>query len=396
MDIVLPVIFFFAIAIQLFFLLFIFNKLSNYQDLEPTGEEPPLTIIIAASNELENLKELLPLLENQDYPDFEILVADDRSEDGSYDYLLNNEGNFRKVNFLRVQDLPDHYTAKKYAVTLAVKAAKNEWLLFTDADCRPESDQWIRTMMAQAVRDKEIVLGVSYYNFLPGRLNALIRYETFQTAVQYLSFALAKMPFMGVGRNLMYKKSLFWAQGGFSKHNRLLSGDDDLFVNSASNKENTAICISEATTSIPKNTWQEWFVQKRRHLSVGKEYKTKDRVNLGLVWISEILVWLLVLPVFFIAPFWFEAPEWSKIPAEYLTQYGLGHWYTYNNWMRLITGVFIAFILIKWFILAKINKNLGNSINSWRIPFYDFLYAMYLVVFGFITLVSNPQKIKWR
>lgn len=396
METILPILFFGAIAIQLFYILFIFTKLSGHRDLEPEEDQPPVTLIVAASNELENLRELLPLLDTQDYPTFEILVADDRSSDGTYDYLIHNEDGIKHLNYLRVQDLPDHYTAKKYAVTLAVKKARHEWLLFTDADCRPESDQWIRQMIAQATEGKEIVLGFSKYQYFPGRLNALIRYETFQTAVQYLSFALSGMPFMGVGRNLMYRKDLFWKNGGFAGHNTLLSGDDDLFVNKASSKANVSVCIDGQTLSIPKTTWKEWFVQKKRHLSVGKKYKTRDRVNLGLLWVSGIFSWLLLVPVFFLHPFWFTLPEWAKVPADFLARYELAHWLPYNNWMRLVTVVFLGYVLIKWIVLALVNKRLGKTLSSWKIPFYDFLYNLYLVIFGVITLFSNPQKIKWK
>jgi glycosyltransferase involved in cell wall biosynthesis len=398
LETIIPILFFGAILIQLIYILFIFTKLSRHQDLDSGEALPAISLIIASSNELENLRELLPLLDKQDYPNFEILVADDRSSDGTYDYLINNPDRIQHLSYLRVQELPDHYTAKKYAVTLAVKKAKHPWLLFTDADCRPTSDQWVRQMLAQAAGNKEIVLGFSKYQFLPGRLNALIRYETFQTALQYLSFALAGIPFMGVGRNLMYKKDLFWRNGGFSGHNTLLSGDDDLFVNKASNHFNVGICTAEEahTVSIPKTTWNEWYVQKKRHLSVGKKYKTRDRINLGLLWISGIMVWMLLLPAFFVLPAWFAAPEWSKIPVEFLAQYGIKHWYPFNDWMRLILGVFFFYILVKWIVLAQVNKRLGNTINSWKIPFYDLMYTLYLVVLGVVTLFTNPQKIKWK
>ncbi|MCD8540169.1 MAG: glycosyl transferase family 2, partial [Leadbetterella sp.] len=260
------------------------------------------------------------------------------------------------------------------------------------------SDQWISRMMAQVTEGKEIVLGFSRYRYIPGGLNALIRYETFQTALQYLSFALSGVPFMGVGRNLMYKKDLFWKNGGFSGHNMLLSGDDDLFVNKAASKANVSVSITpeSQTTSIPKTTWREWYVQKKRHLSVGKKYKMRDRITLGLLWISGIFSWMLLLPVFFIFPFWFTAPEWSRVPVEFLSQYGLAHWYPYNDWMRLVTGVFLFYLLVKWIVLARVNKKLGKTISSWKIPYYDLLYNGYLVIFGIVTLFSNPQKIKWK
>lgn len=399
MELFIPILFFGALAIQTFYVLFVFLRLAFHKDKEISSTDlPPVSIIIASFNELENLKVLLPLLDQQDYPEFEILIADDRSSDGTYDYLINNPDGLKHLNYLRVLDLPEHYTAKKYAVTLAVKKAKYEWLLFTDADCKPHSDSWIKSMISQTTIEKEIVLGFSKYQYFPGRLNALIRYETFQTALQYLSFALNKTPFMGVGRNLMYKKSLFWKNNGFTSHTKLLSGDDDLFINAAATKHNTTIAIDldSQTISVPKTTWKEWFVQKRRHLSVGKKYKFFDRLNLGLLWMSGIFAWLLFIPAFFSNPSWFVAPEWSIIPSEVLKPYGIDHYFPYTNWMRLVTFVGFLFLFIKWFVLSKVNKKLGNTIDSSKIVPYDFAYNLYLIIFGIITIFSNPQKIKWK
>ncbi len=401
LELFISILFFAALGIQLVYILFVFTKLINHTDYghEISGQEfPAVSIIIAASNELDNLKTLLPILDSQDYPKFEIVVSDDRSADGTYDYLLTNEGKYKNVVFLRILDLPKHYTAKKYAVTMAIKKSLNEILLFTDADCLPEGDQWIKQMVCQLTTDKEIVLGFSKYDALPGGLNALIRYETFQTAVQYLSFALAKTPYMGVGRNLLYKKSLFWRNNGFAKHQGLLSGDDDLFINQASNKNNVAICtaLEGSTSSHPKETWAEWFVQKRRHLSVGKKYKLKDKLNLGMLWYGQMFSWLLLIPAFFLMPENFEAPEWSRIPNELLSQYKLAHWYPFNDWMRLVLGIFITWLLIKWLVLSSVNRKLQSTIQGWKIPYYDFLYTIYLLIFGIITLFSNPKKIKWK
>lgn len=398
MEIILPVILLLAIVIQLIYILFIFTKVVGHQDFEADEKLPPVSIIIAASNELENLKELLPILDQQDYPDFEILIADDRSSDGTYDYLLLNEDKLKHLSFLRVLDLPFHFTAKKYAVTMAVKKAKHEVLLFTDADCRPMGDQWIKTMVSQLTEGKEIVLGFSKYQYLPGRLNSLIRYETFQTALQYLSFALAGVPFMGVGRNLLYKKSLFWKNNGFTSHFGLLSGDDDLFINETATGKNVAVSISEEgyTESEPKKTWSEWFVQKRRHLSVGKKYKFRDKLNLGLLWFSGLTVWFSWIPVFFLNLDWYYAPDWSRISADWLKEFGLAHWYPFNDWMRLVLGIWALWLIIKWIVLARANHKLGNTIKTWKIPYYDFMYAIYLLIFGIVTIFSNPKKIRWK
>lgn len=397
----LPVLFFIAVVVQLSFILGIFTRLLSYFDFERDSEQkkkPSVSIVVAAWNELENLKELLPLLEAQEYPDFEIIVADDRSVDGTYDYLLFNDGAYKKVKFVRIESLPSHFTAKKYAVTMGIKKASKEVILLTDADCRPASNYWIDTMVAQLTQGKDIVLGFSPYEYADSRLNSLIRYETFQTAVQYFSYTLAKMPYMGIGRNLMYRRELFWVTNGFASHHGLLGGDDDLFVNEASNKDNVAICISEEAhiSSVPKKTWGEWITQKRRHLSVGKRYKLRDKITLGLLAASHLICWFWFLPVFFITPEWFEAPEWSRIPTNLLDEYNLQDFYLYNDWMRLITSVFFLWLIIRWIVLAKANKKLNFTINSWKIPYYDLLYAGYYLIFGLVTIFTNPKKIKWR
>lgn len=397
----LPILFFTAVFVQLIFILGFFPALLSHEDNpreEVSSPKPGVSVVIAAWNELENLKELLPILEAQQYPDFEIVVADDRSHDGTYDYLLFNEGGYSKVNFVRIESLPVHFTAKKFAVTMGIKKATKEIILLTDADCRPTSEHWIDTMVAQLESDKDIVLGYSPYSFEDSRLNSLIRYETFQTALQYLSFAKANAPYMGVGRNLMYRRELFWVGNGFLNHQELLGGDDDLFVNEVSNKKNVAICISEEAQMIsePKKTWGEWITQKRRHLSVGKRYKFRDKFLLGSLALSQLLCWFILLPTFFIKPDWFEAPEWSRIPADWMDAHNFQDFYLYNDWMRLITGVFFGWLFIRWIVLAKANKKLSSTVSSFKIPYYDLLYAGYYLVFGMITIFSNPKKIKWR
>lgn len=397
----LPILFFTAVFVQLIFILGFFPALLSHEDKpreEVSNPKPGVSVVIAAWNELENLKELLPILEAQQYPDFEIVVADDRSHDGTYDYLLFNEGGYSKVNFVRIESLPAHFTAKKFAVTMGIKKATKEIILLTDADCRPTSEHWIDTMVAQLEGGKDIVLGYSPYSFEDSRLNSLIRYETFQTALQYLSFAKANTPYMGVGRNLMYRRELFWVGNGFLNHQELLGGDDDLFVNEVSNKRNVAICISEEAQmySEPKKTWGEWITQKRRHLSVGKRYKFRDKFLLGSLALSQLLCWFILLPTFFIKPEWFEAPEWSRIPADWMDAHNFQDFYLYNDWMRLITGVFFGWLFIRWIVLAKANKKLSSTVSSIKIPYYDLLYAGYYLVFGVITIFSNPKKIKWR
>jgi glycosyltransferase involved in cell wall biosynthesis len=321
---------------------------------------------------LANLKELLPLLNSQEYPTFEVIIVDDRSWDGTFDYLLTECAEFQKVRFIRIEQTPEHLSSKKYALTLGIKSAKYETLLLTDADCRPQSTHWISGMAECLSPDKEIVLGFSPYFQETGFLNNLIRYETFITAIQYFSFAITGVPYMGVGRNLMYKKSLFLQNKGFAKHTNILGGDDDLFMNDVANEKNTAVCLNPDTFmySFPKITWEAWYRQKRRHLSVGKYYQYRNKVLLGGLASTQILSWLSFL-----------------ILTPLLIHNPLVFW---------ILGVFLLRLISQWVVFSKANKTFDNTLDVFAFPFWDGIFALYFLVMGINNAIPRRQKMRWK
>ena len=362
-----------SVVFQLYFIFFVFNKINQYNP--PEGESCALegvSVVVCARNELENLKSLIPLLNNQVYPTFEIIIVDDRSWDGTFDYLLTECSEYHKVRFLRVKETPYPFSSKKYALTLGVKSARYNNLLLTDADCRPQSNHWIAGMAECLTPDKEIVLGFSPYFEERGFLNNLIRYETFNTAAQYFSFAIVGMPYMGVGRNLMYRKSLFLNNKGFEKHTNIVGGDDDLFMNDVANEHNTAVCLNPKTFmySFPKTTWQAWYRQKRRHLSVSKYYKLQHKINLGGLGLSLISSWvsfIILIPVFYHKP--------------------------------LIYGILFFFIfrlISQMVVFSKINKRLDSTLKIITLPLWDSIFALYFLTMGINNLIPRRQKTKWR
>jgi glycosyltransferase involved in cell wall biosynthesis len=391
------ILFFVVIFIQFVYWVFIFARLIWHQNEDSNIAKPGVSIIIAAWNEMINLQELIPLLEKQNYPDFEIIIADDRSFDGTYD-MLWIEKPYPKTKIVRIESTPPHFTSKKYAVTMGMKKATKELALLTDADCRPTSENWLSEMVAQYGGQKQIVLGFSPYYQYAGWLNAFIRFETFHTAVQYFSLAKIGLPFMGVGRNLMYNRDLFWHSNGFASHHGVLGGDDDLFINENANDHNTAICLSEESMvySEPKRTMEEWITQKRRHLSVGKFYKMKDKIILGLYSTTHILSYLLIPFAFLANPSWFQAPDWARIPLAFFEERNLQDFYPFTDWLRLILGVTITWFLIKWLIMWFLNKRLFKTIPNRSLLVFDFLYVVYLLTVGTYSLLSRRQKIRWR
>ncbi|CAN1569393.1 WcaA Glycosyltransferases involved in cell wall biogenesis [Flavobacteriaceae bacterium] len=289
--------FFIAIVvIQLFYYLIVFGKFSFAKTQEIEAKNIPISVIVCAKNEEENIVKYIPLLAEQNYPNFEIVLIDDASSDNTLDIFEEFEKTYSNIKLVKVKNNEAFWGNKKYALTLGIKAATKEHLLFTDADCYPTSKEWITAMSAQFTQEKTIVLGYSgYEKIVNSFLNKIIRFETLLTAVQYFSWAKKGHPYMGVGRNLAYKKEEFFNVNGFIDHIQIRSGDDDLFINQAADSDNTTISFlpESFTYSAPKTSFKDWFIQKRRHVATAKHYKIFDKMQLGTFFISQLLFFIL-------------------------------------------------------------------------------------------------------
>lgn len=295
------ILFIVVIAIQLFYYGIIFSKFAFAKLPKTTPKKIPISVVVCAKNEAENVVKYLPLLAEQNYPDYEIVLIDDASSDTTLDLFEEFERKYNNIRLVKVANNEAFWGNKKFALTLGIKAAKKEYLLFTDADCYPNSKDWITTMSGQFTMHKTIVLGYSGYEKIKDSfLNKIIRFETVITAVQYFSWAKLGHPYMGVGRNLAYKKEEFFNMNGFINHMKIRSGDDDLFINEAANKNNTVICFNPDgfTYSKPKTSYREWFTQKRRHVSTASHYKSFDKAQLALFYLSQILFYTLPILLF--------------------------------------------------------------------------------------------------
>ena len=284
------------VIVQFLYYIVIFGKFSFAKTQIGTPKRIPISVIVCAKNEQENVSKLIPLLVGQNYPQFEIVLIDDASSDNTLDIFEEFEKLHSNIKLVRVENNEAFWGNKKYALTLGIKAAKNEYLLFTDADCLPASKDWITTMSSQFTVEKTIVLGYGAYEKIANSfLNKIIRYETLLTATQYFSWAKLGKPYMGVGRNLAYKREEFFKVRGFIDHMKIRSGDDDLFINQAAERKNTTVCYlpDSFTYSKPKTSFKDWFTQKRRHVSTAKHYKIFDRNQLGIFYASQLLFLLL-------------------------------------------------------------------------------------------------------
>ena len=363
---ILLILFFACAAIQVIYFIVFLASFSKYKSTPSSTGEPPISVVICAHDEEENLRRLLPKLYNQQYPEYEIIVVEDRSNDGTYDLLLEETTREPKLKMVKVSHKPDNFNAKKYGLTLGIKAAKHDRILLTDADCEPNNDRWIAAMASSFDENAQFNLGFSFYTTAKGFLNTFIRFETLWTAMQYLGMALAGRPYMGVGRNLAYRKSLFISKKGFNPHLGLTGGDDDIFVNQHATSKSTRVTIGEDALvySHPKKTWKAFFRQKIRHLSVGKYYKTTDKIILGAFSFTHILFWLILTILLLL-----------RIE------------------LYLVAGSFLIRTLLIYLTFNIICKKLGVKFNFWGLVFLDLVFVFYYLITGATALFT--KRVRW-
>jgi len=372
---VLIVILLACLAIQCWFYLVHFNKIAKQQPQKTARTEIPVTVIVCARNEADNLKDLIPALCEQDYPTYEVLIVNDRSTDNSESIL--NELKNRYPALRVVQHRSEASPGKKAALKFGIENAAHEILLFTDADCLPTSKKWIESMVATFDLETDLVLGFSPYKKSKGLLNQFIQYETYLTALQYFSWASVGKAYMGVGRNLAYKKSAFLKSDQFESSLALASGDDDLMVQQISTASNTkAVCRPEAITiSKAPQQFSLWWKQKMRHLSTGTTYPKSVQRRLGAFSGSLILFYLTGIACILIAA-------------------SLGN----LQFVFVISSLFI----LRWLFMMVCNESLSPVLKlrnfALFIPFYDFLFFFYLVAFApflFYNPTANTWNKKW-
>ncbi|UCS95348.1 glycosyltransferase [Echinicola marina] len=364
-----------ATLIQFIYLTFVYGRLSFFYKAKPNQNlqqnQEGVSIIIAARNEEENLKKLIPELFKQNYPLFEVLVVNDRSNDDSRFLLEGLMSDYPRLRTVTVNYTPEHVTPKKYALTLGIKVAKYDVLLLTDADCCPVSENWI-SRMTQPIRNENKIFALGYggYEKAKGFLNALIQYETWFTAIQYFSFALWKAPFMGVGRNLAYRKHFFMDKKAFKDLWKILGGDDDLYVNKYAGRKNTSVVIhpESITRSIPKKTFKEYYIQKKRHFQTGKYYKTTDKAKIGIYAISHLFFWTAAIALLGIVR------QWEPIAV-------------------IISIIVIRAILQFSAINGAIKKIEGHQKVFWTM-FFDLMYLSYFWIIGAKGYLS--KTVRWK
>lgn len=291
-----------AVFIQILHLLLFQLRLLVYKPKHVDSESVlPVSVIVCARNEEDNLFHNLPKILEQDYPDFEVIVVNDQSVDDSRHIIKAYQKKYSNLKLIELEKNRHRKFGKKVPLTVGIKGAKYDHLALIDADCFPASSQWLKKLMRNYQEGKEIVIGYGPYQKEKGLLNKMIRFDATSIAATYLSFARAGRPYMAVGRNMGYTKSRFFAVEGFKRHYHIQSGDDDLFMQDAANRKNVSIEMDSDSFvySIPQKSWKGWFKQKQRHYTTAPKYKLINKLFLGIFPVSMTLMLISFLILLF-------------------------------------------------------------------------------------------------
>ena len=364
-----------SFAVQMFYCFFFFYRLiaNRSKSFEHGNNQqqsvlPPVSVIICARDEEENLRQFLPSILTQDYPEYEVVVVNDCSEDFTELVLDQFKKEYKHLRSTKINKDQKFGHGKKLALTIGIKAASKDWLVLSDADCQAQSKHWLTDLMLQKQEDTEIIIAYGGYFRRKGFVNLLVRTDAFYNALFYLNFGLAKKTYMGVGRNLAYKKELFFKNKGFASHYHLLSGDDDLFINEVSNKINTKVSVTKNSInrSVPSTSFSQWLMQKRRHLSTGNKYKVGSKFLLGLEGLSRFVFYLT-----FIVSMALQA-------------------------LPILVASFFGFRIVNQLIIYIFTAKKLNEKRVWLFSFvYDFL-QLFLNAYLLLLNRLKPGYFKWK
>ena len=366
----------FGILIQGGYFILVFSRIALHRtgSKKSNNQEPEegVTVVVTAKNKFHHLKVLIPTLFEQDYPKFDVLIVNDQSTDRTKRLLEDLMSRYSKLRTVTVKYTPKHCNAKKFALTLGIKVAKNDVILLTDADCLPNSDQWIRKMTAPVREEgKTFALGFSGYSQKPGSLNKWIQFELILKALFFLSFGLWKSPFMGTGKNLCYRKSFFLAAKGFRGVWNMVEGDDSVFVNIHASGSNAKVVIdAEAITlSAPKETLKDYLKQEKNLLQAQRFFRVGDKNKVSLYGISHSLYWIgsIGLLVYFGI-----IPQWDNF--------------------LVVLGILGFRSILLTLIFRAASKKLQDNFPKMNVLLNDLLYLAYFWVLGSISYQAKSIK----
>lgn len=363
LHLILALVFATMALVQLFYFWVFFSRLAFYKVGGDFKETPPVSVVITASNQYRALRDNLPALFEQDYPDFEVVVVNDNSDDDTDELLKSFSDKYPQLRVVELTQSLNWFRGRKFPLSLGLKSAGSEILILTDADCRPAGNQWLHNIVSAYRGKTSVVLGYATWK-TNSSINKWLRFTAFYDALMYLSMAAAGLPFKGIGKNLSYLKSLFYAHKGFSSHYTIDAGDDELFVNRAATRKNTTIVPAPGAQvySTKPVSFISWLKLERTRLSIRRFFRFKHRIMIQVFNLSNFIFFamFIVLLTMDIAPLAVLAVFLLRFISQ-MVIFGLSQKHLAEKKLLLLSPLFEVFLILIdffiWLLLIFTKKN---------------------------------------
>lgn len=348
------------ILYYLTFSLFLFKQKKEIK----IAEQVPVSVIIFAKNSASELQNKLSFVLKQNYPTFEVVLINNVSIDNTSEILEDYKEKHANIKIIDVENTEAFWASKKYALTLGIKAAKYNHLLFTEANAKPVSEFWISEMIHKFTTTKSIILGYSKYKKEGSLTNIFIRFVNLLTAIKCFTFAKSGTPFMGFKANLAYNKSDFFKVNGFINHLKINNGETDLFLKDAATKQNITYTIEKDSFIEIENpkSFKSWLSEYRENSLLMKNYKLKHRFLLSFFNLSKLIFYVLTIFLFF-----------------------------FYSWKTIVPFV-LSYFLVQYVVIGLSAKKLKEPYLIFLLPFLEISLLLIQISIFIANFISKPNR----
>ena len=301
-ELALLVSFVLMFLIQLFYqLLMAHFSLSGKKKDKPV-DYPSFSIIVPSRNYEENLRELIPTLLEQDYPDFEVVVVDDCSYDGTEWYLNELKLQSNKLKTSRIIQETDFPNA--LAITIGIRAASKEWLIFLNPLCRVSGRDWLKSFSEELNPKSEAAFGFVNYTNSYGSMRKFIKYENFDSFILYGSARYLGLSMPITDMNVAYKREQFLSRRGFAAVLDSPFSENELYLNKISNRSNSVYLQNKSTavSFVGDTDWYDGMNFKKKQLLLKKKFTVGQSIFLWTNTISRLVFDISMIALLILSP----------------------------------------------------------------------------------------------
>ena len=347
---------------------FVFRKEKSRTSNE---DLPPISIVITAHNEAHHLVESLPVILTQEYPDYEVVLVNDNSQDEIEQLALELNNRYHHLHYVNMGSSRSTMEGRKFPFAIGIQAASNPTVVFTNSSCIPSSPFWLQHIASKFVRQKEVVLAHTTYQSRGGLLNKWLHYDALVNSVRAFSYTLAKMPVLADSHNLAFKRHLFFDnKEKFFALSRLPFGEDNIFINQVANGKMCDVAVDpEAVIYQTPISFSDWLRNKRYELVSQSYYRALHR------FVLQCYNWLSFL---------FYPAAIASIALAALEM----------NWLALGIGIGVTLLKfgMQFMVFHKGAKKMGEKGAAVSMLFFDLFF---LLLQPWIYLASKFEKSRW-